>query len=293
MSFRRASLLLIAAGSVAVSASDQAIANNLSPAQSLVVLEAREKAADSARLTAFIDSSPELSTFTFKPGVAERKFDPSWSITDALELPSGALYLSVAPPLPPEAAAGEVPQKAGTLRDGVFTPIAVPDKPLAIGYIGTLGGRPVITTVAPSGRFVVVNSATRRLAPDEKLDVHESSTDFALHDGSSCAKGSVGSTTAIEAHQNGGSRVLVTTAAIQRAFGWPIHVDPLELVCATFDGEDFLNIDDYLIFKLQHGELSLIARGRIWAAGLHHILMTSESLPQDPHPSYYLEATAP
>lgn len=253
---------------------------------------ANERAADSAQLTAFIDKAPELSALQFRSFVTTHKFEPPWSIVDAFELPDGTLYLSVEPPLPPPATAGDVPQEVGILHAGVLTQIKLPERPRVIGFVGTLAGKPVISTMG-SERFVLNGSKARRLSETEQLDVRKNATNFGLHDDSSCTRGPIGSTTAVFSNRNGRSRALVTTAAMQRAFGWPIHVDPLDITCATFDREDYLDVDGFLIFRLHQGEPQLVARARIWASGAHHILMTSESLPSDPHSSYYLEATAP
>ena len=154
-------------------------------------------------------------------------------------------------------------------------------------------GHPVVLAAPPARRFALIGSKAQPIALSTEIDGLANSINFHLHDGSTCEKGQVGSSSPLLSLRDGRSQVLVSQASLDKAFGGKIHADPLDFVCGTFAGNDYVNVNGFLIFQLRNGTLQLVSRGRIWASGPHHILMTSESLPSDPRPTYYLEATAP
>ena len=38
-------------------------------------------------------------------------------------------------------------------------------------------------------------------------------------------------------------------------------------------------MNDFLVFKIEHGDLRLMAKGSIWASGPHHMLIQHPSTP--------------
>lgn len=209
-------------------------------------------------------------------------------------MPDGTLYISYEPPLPPPMSAGDIPEKVGLLQAGVFTPIDLGVSPIYVAFMGTLAGEPVIDVGPPTKRFVLDGRQARSVPSDTKLEGVGIGTNFQLHDGSTCSLAdSPDSGVEVYANHDGKQRILLTTSTVDRTFGG--HVYGIQTFsCATFDGDDYLDMNGWLIFRIQNGDLHLMVRGRLWAAGPHHILMTEENLqaPQD-HPSYYLEGIAP
>jgi len=254
---------------------------------------ARQSASDNPLVTALVEKAPELSSITFRAPVKAHKFSPPWTLIDDFESSDGTLYVSYEPALPKGVTAGDEPAKLGVLSSGLVQPISLGVSALGIGFVGTFMGHPVVLAAPPARRFALIGSKAQPIALSTEIDDLSNSTNFHLHDGSTCQKGQIGSSSPLLSRRDGRSQVLVSQDALDRAFGGKIQADPLTFVCATFAGNDYVNVNGFLIFQIRSGGLQLEGRGRIWASGPHHIVMSSESLPSDPHPIYYLEATAP
>lgn len=249
---------------------------------------------DNALITKYVDNAPELALFPFRSGVKVYRFSPDWDIDAYNEMPDGTLYISYEPPLPPPMTAGDIPEKVGLLNDGIFTPIDLGVSPIFVAFEGTIDGNPVIDVQPPRKRYVLIGRQAQSIPLDTKLEGDGVGTNFQLHDGSTCSLAdSTDSGVEVYANHDGKKRILLTTASVDRTFGG--HIYGIQTFsCATFDGDDYLDMNGWLIFRIEHGDLHLMVRGRLWAAGSHQILMTEENLqaPQS-HALYYLEVTAP
>lgn len=256
--------------------------------------EIEQHASDNALITKYVNNAPEVAHFPFRSSAKVYRFSPDWEIDAYNEMPDGTLYISYEPPLPPPMSAGHIPEKVGLLQAGVFTPIDLGVSPIVVAFMGTLAGEPVIDVQPPTKRFVLEGQRARSIPLDTKLEGVGIGTNFQLHDGSTCSHAdSTESGVQVYANHDGKQRILLTSATVDRTFGG--HIYGIQTFsCATFDGDDYLDMNGWLIFRIENGDLHLMARGRLWAAGPHHILMSEENLraPQA-HSAYYLEAIAP
>jgi hypothetical protein len=238
---------------------------------------------------------PSATGMRFSPGVRVYKFSAPWYVVDSYELNDGTLYLVVEPMLKPPAAAGDVPELFGILSKGIFKRIPIDGAPLSMGMGGMLKGHPVLE-VGPNRRYVVIGSHVIPISNSQAImtgdEYHPRGTDFRLHDGHTCEQRS-GGQNSIYTVPYGTREPLVTASEVDAAI--PITLGPVSISCHTFDGDDYLDVFGLYILEVRPGKAHLVADGRIYAAGPHHLLIspTSPGDSEPNQPSNYIEAIAP
>lgn len=225
-------------------------------------------------------NAPAISSLRFKPGVKVYRFRQSWELVDYHELPDGMLYLIIEPPIKPPATAGPVPDQLGILAKGTFARIQLPYDPRSISFAGTDSGLPVVRANPPLRHYVLVGSRALPVSNSKKL-LASNGTGFRLHDGRTCVQ-------PLHDHSiyeiGNGEQEVISGPAIDSAIGFKFG--SVNIDCATFDGDDYLDVAGMFILRVRSGKVDQVAAGRIWASGPHHLLISSTTSSDE-----WLEAT--
>lgn len=227
-----------------------------------------------------LHNAPAISSLRFKPGVRVYAFRASWGLVDYYELPDGTLYLIIEPPPKRPATAGPMPFQLGILAKGTFARIQLPYNPPSILFVSTESGQPVVVANPPLRHYVLVGSRTVPVSDTRKL-VPSIGVSFRLHDGHTCVQ-------PLHDHSiyeiGNGEQEVISGPAIDSAIGFKFG--SVNIDCATFDGDDYLDVAGMFILRVRSGKVDQVAAGRIWASGPHHLLVSSTTSSDE-----WLEAT--
>jgi len=232
------------------------------------------------QLLSVFTSTPNMPQANLGPGTKSVAYREQWVIGDALVTPDGTLYVTVASPSSP----GETDHYAvGTLWLGRLQIIPLPRA--ARGYISMVFVGDGRTAILQAGdpdrgfRLFLLSPTTASELPYREISQRPDHS--MLASGESCEQSQDQNSPVVlmAVNRMGTTHPVLTRKTLSMATGGALVDDRyISMYCSSFGGQDFVTMvaggDWAVTFRLLPGNLRLVTRGRVAAAGPRHILIT-------------------